>query len=400
MSQQIAQVESICTHHKSRLNAGFIGVGNFVSGNHLPNLAASDLWNVHWICDVNSKALERAIGIHQPARWGTDYRKLLDDPDVDVVVLGVRHKDHLRFVKEVAAAGKHIFLEKPMSMSNQESAEIIQAVRDADVQLMVGFNRRFAPLYAAAKTIFHNYHHGKRAMITFRAVDDARMWPAWPFDLNDGGGKIVAECCHFFDFICWFLEAEPVRIFCEGYREDENIVTLRLSDGSIASIISSGAGSACYPKERLEVFCDSTTLVVDQCLELHVEGYPHEEDRTWPLKYDPFPDQDRGVPPVEAYRRKSRRWIATGISPEELERKAYYGSMPSVHKGHAEEFDAFAHALLNNLPSPCDEIDGARATACCMAAVRSMETGYRPVELTHADYFLDKKRNTVPFSAH
>ncbi len=156
---------------------------------------------------------------------------------------------------------------------------------------------------------------------------DTRLWPSWPFDPNDGGGLIVAECCHFFDFISWFLEAEPVRIFCEGYREDDNLVTVRLSDGSIASIVSGGGGSVCYPKERLEVFADSTTLVVDQCLELHVEGYPGETDRTYPFKKDPFPDLGRAANPVAAFRQKMRGWQENGIDDKERERKAYYGSV-------------------------------------------------------------------------
>jgi predicted dehydrogenase len=377
---------------KQYLNAGFIGVGNFISGNHLPNMAASKLWRIHHVCDIDQANLDRAVGRFKPAKWGTDYQKLLDDPDVDVVVLGVRHQDHMRFVEEIAAAGKHIFLEKPMSMSNEESARMIAAVQSAGVRLMVGYNRRFGPLYAAAKALFHKHHQGKRAMMTFRAVEDARLWPSWPLDPNDGGGMIVSECCHFFDFISWFLEAEPVRIFCEGYREDENLVTVRMSDGSIASIVSGGAGSVCYPKERLEVFADSTTLVVDQCLELHVEGYAGEADRIYPFKDDPFPDDNGQLTPVTAYRRKMRRWLENGIDEKEQERKAYYGSAPSVHKGHFQEIEALAQALLRGRPAPCDEIDGARATACCMAAVRSMEQGYQPVDVRPDDYQLHKKR--------
>src|SRR5437763_49909 len=104
-------------NEKHCLNAGFIGVGNFISGNHLPNMAASKLWKIHHVCDINRANLKRAVDRFEPTKSGSDYQKLLDDPDVDVVVLGVRHQDHMRFVDEIAAAGKHIFLEKPMSMS-------------------------------------------------------------------------------------------------------------------------------------------------------------------------------------------------------------------------------------------------------------------------------------------
>jgi len=264
---------------KSVLNAGFIGVGNFITGNHLPNTAASDLWNVHTVCDIDESNLDNARINFSPDKCCTDYEQLLSDPEVDVVILGVRHSDHLRFAKEIAAAGKHFFMEKPMSSTHEESLEIIDAVQDAGVQMMVGYNRRFGPLYTQAKDIFHKRNHGKQAMITFRAVDDIRMWPDWPFDLNDGGGKILCECCHFFDFLSWFLDAEPVRIFCEGYRKDENLVTIMFDDGSIGCIISGGGGSMIYPKERLEVFCDSSTLAVDHCLDAFHALNPHRQTR-------------------------------------------------------------------------------------------------------------------------
>jgi len=228
-------------------------------------------------------------------------------------------------------------------------------------------------------------------MITVRAVDDRKLWPDWPFDPNDGGGKILCECCHFFDLLCWFLEAEPVRIFCEGYRDDENLVTIRFDDGSIASIISGGSGSVKYPKERMEVFCDSTTLVVEQGIELHVEGYADASDQTWPLKRDHYPTVGRGLTPIRAYRAKLNHWTNLGIDPGELERREYYGSIPADDRGHFNEIAAFGQAILDAAPSPVDEIDGARATACCLAAIRSMEDGYVPVQIRPEDYWLDRK---------
>src|SRR5204863_8360895 len=124
----------------------------------------------------------------------------------------------------------------------------------------------------------------------------------------------------------------------------------------------------------------------------HVEGYAGETDRTYPLKDDPFPREDGQLSPVIAYRRKMRRWLDNGIDEKEQERKAYYGSAPSVHKGHFEEIEALAQALLRDRPAPCDEIDGARATACCMAAVRSMQEGYKTIDIRPDDYQLHKKR--------
>ena len=377
-----------------RLNAGFIGVGNFVAGNHLPNIAGSGLWRVHTLCDLDEQNLQRLARQYQPVRTTQDYRNLLADPEIDAVILGVRHREHVPFIQAAAAAGKHLLVEKPMSMTMPEAAQIIEAVQDANVELMVGYNRRFAPLYSSAKRLFHKHHRGKRAMILFRAVADDRLWPRWPFDPDDGGGLILSECCHFFDFLAWFLEDEPARIYCEGERETDNIASVRFAGGSLACIVSGGAGDVRYPKERLEVYCDHSTLVVDHCLELHVEGYDDETDQVWPFKDDPSPEVGAGRPPIAAYRQKMNRWVRDGIREQDQQRKAYYGSIPDVHKGHIEEIEAFAQAILEGKPSPCDEIDGARATACCQAAIRSMEQGFVPIALHPSDYFLDRRRTS------
>jgi len=91
--------------------------------------------------------------------------------------------------------------------------------------------------------------------------------------------------------------------------------------------------------------------------------------------------------------RNPYQWSAAGINKADLERKAYYGAIPDVHKGHFEEIEAFARAILEGQPSPCDEIDGARATACCQAAVECMESGFMPVALWPQDYFLERRRS-------
>ncbi len=368
------------------VRAGFIGVGNFVAGNHLPNIAASKLWQVAAVCDLDEAARGRAVERYAPLYETADYRRLLADPGIDAIVLGVQHQHHLPFIREIAAAGKHMLVEKPMTVDDAESRQVVEAVRAANVKLMVGFNRRFAPLAVEAKRVFHQRNRGKQALITYRAVDDRFFWPDYAFDPKRGGGKIMCECCHFFDFLHWFLEAEPVRVFCEGYREDQNVVSLRFDDGSIGSIISGGNGSVAFPKERMEVFCDRTTMVLDQMLWMQLEGYEDAGDRVGSWEKDPFPNVGTDGTPHERHRAKLGHWLKHGIQPEDFARKAYYGSFPKADLGHFAEIEAFARAILADTPSPCDEVAGARATACSTAAIRSMEAGYVPVAVRREEY--------------
>jgi predicted dehydrogenase len=376
---------------KIPVRAGFIGVGNFITGHHLPNMAGSSLWEIYGICDLDIAKVEHSANQYHPKVFTQDYRDLLTDPEVEVVFIGTRHDMHEKLTVEAAAAGKDIFVEKPMSKSRDESRRMVSAVQSAGTRLMVGYNRRFAPSMIRAKDTFQARNRGKPALITYRVVDDARLWPSWPMDPKIGGGKVLSECCHFFDLLCWFLEAEPVQIQCCGERGDNNMIQMLFPNGTIACVISGGRGSAAFPKERMEVFCDSSTLVLDMFLSLDTSGYEGVEDEAFNLYNDPYPDIT-GSTPQETFRLKSEKWRKEGISEEDFARKAYHGTHPTVNKGHFAELEAYARAIRADEPSPCDEIDGARATAIALKAIESLEKGGVPMALSPEDCFLSERR--------
>jgi hypothetical protein len=95
---------------------------------------------------------------------------------------------------------------------------------------------------------------------------------------------------------------------------------------------------------------------------------------------------------VAGYRERMLRWLKRGPTEEESRTKAYYSSMPRVNKGHFEELEAYARSIRSGGPSPCDEVDGARATAMSLKAIQSLEDGQRPQPISGEDYFLDLKR--------
>lgn len=377
------------------VRAAFIGAGNFISGNHLPNMARSRLWEIYAICDINENNLARAVDRFSPRLHTADYRQLLDDPKVEVVVVGTRHDLHEKLVTECAAAGKDVFVEKPMSKTWAESESIVRAVHRAGTRLMVGYNRRFAPAMVRAKTVFLDHNRGKKALATYRAVDDSTFWPRWPFDLKDGGGKVMSEACHFFDLMSWFFEDEPVSVQCTGGREDNNLIEVNFRGGSVACIVSGGCGNDATGKERMEVFCDSTTVVMDQFLEVLFDGFDSEEDSRFPLSEDPYPEMG-DADTLAGFRRRMNRWLNRGPTEEEKKAKAYYATTPRVNKGHFEELEAYARAIRSGQRSPCDEIDGARATAMSLRAIESLEDGQKPKAIRPEDYFLPLRRPAMP----
>lgn len=366
------------------VRAGFIGVGNFISANHLPNAHASAKWSVQGVCDIDQANRQRAADRYQPPLVTSQYQDLLQSPDIEVIFIGTRHDMHEPLIREAAAHGKDVFVEKPMSKSWEENRAILKAVQDAGTRLMVGYNRRFAPAIRAAKTIFQARNAGKPAIWTYRAVDDAKLWPSWPMDPKIGGGKVLSEGCHFYDLACWFLQDEPTQIQCSGGRSDDNLIQINFANGSQAMIVSGGGGSATYPKERMEVFCDSSTLVLDMFIELQTAGYEADTDRYFTMQHDPYP-QVGDARSIQGFRQKTRHWEATGIQPDERNTKTY-GEYPKVDKGHTHELDAYADAIRANEPSPCGVIDGARATAIALRAIESLEDANRPQPITPADY--------------
>lgn len=362
------------------INVGFVGVGNFVAGHHLPNVKANPGLHIRALCDLNGELLAQ-----RQAQFGGDYvtedaDRVFHDPAVDLVIIGTRHDQHAPLSIRAAQSGKDVFCEKPMAHTLGQMAEVVRVMRQTGRRYMVGHNRRFAPAMQAAKKIIAG--RPRPVMALYRIVDNAELWPVWPMQ-PENGGKILNECCHVFDLLAWLLDAEPVRIHCIGELSDNNVISLNYSEGSIAAVVSGGLGSDQYPKELLEVFCGGATVAVDNFLQLKVNGIDGVSDQFFPYKDDRWGD---GVAEYgsEGLRRRMSIW-RRNMNPGDFAKKYYY-NLPTVDKGHYHEIDCFADCIRRNAPLPVTAADAARATICSLKAIESMKTG-RPASITPADYF-------------
>jgi len=357
----------------------FIGVGNFITGHHLPNVAANDRIHIRALCDLDEEKLR-----DRQARFGGDYvttriDDVLADDSVDFVIIGTRPDNHAELSIKAARAGKDVFCEKPMSHTLEGMEAVVHMMNETGRRYMVGHNRRFAPAMLAAKALVGK--QPKPVMMLYRMVDNAELWPAWPM-LVENGGKILNECSHIFDLLAWMCDAEPVRLYCIGRLEDNNVVSIDYDDGSIASMVSGGLGSEAYPKELLEVFCGAATVSVDHFLQVKVNGISGVRDQSFPYKEDRWGESvtETGS---EGLRRRMEIW-RKHIDPEDLAGKYYY-NLPTVDKGHYTEMDTFAACIREDRPLPTNAVDAARATACCFKAIESMQ-GKTPVSISRKDY--------------
>ena len=249
--------------HVDRVQFGVIGAGNFARSTLLPaldNLGRKPLTIVSE-AGLNAAGLAKKFGIPQAS---SDYTSLLTDTTIDLVMIATQHHLHAQMVCESLAAEKHVFVEKPLCLTEEELEKVETAFQDSDRMLFVGFNRRHAPISKELRQIV-----GERAVNIVMTIN-AGVLPSgsWIEDPSLGGGRVLSELCHFLD-LGQFLAGSRIHSVCmnnlrsEDSHNDDVMVLLRFENGSQASINYFTNGHRGYPKERIEVFCDRKTLVVD-----------------------------------------------------------------------------------------------------------------------------------------
>lgn len=255
-----------------------IGAGNFTSSTILPALkkAGTPIKYIASAKGLSAKILAKKAGAAMAA---TDYQQLLKDPEVRLVMITTRHDLHGRMVTETLQAGKHVFVEKPLCLTNEELDSIIIAYREATrhqpLMLTVGFNRRFAPMALKMKELA-----GDGPMNLVATMNAGYIPPeVWVHDLATGGGRIIGEACHYID-LCTFLTGSRVKsvyMNALGINPPENTdnasILLQYENGSNAVINYFSNGSKAYSKERIELYSQERTLILDNWRSLRGFGF-------------------------------------------------------------------------------------------------------------------------------
>ena len=228
----------------------------------------------------------------------SDVQAAIDDPAVNAVVIATRHDSHADLVCRVLRAGKHVFVEKPLALDDDELAEIetcyqAQIATGNRCHLMVGFNRRFAPHLVKMKDLLGSISAPKSMIMTVNA--GAIPADHWTQDRKIGGGRIIGEGCHWIDLMRHLAGAAITEIqACSvggeqagATPEDKASITLAFADGSIGTLHYFANGAKSFPKERLEVFADGRILQFDNFKKLTGHGWPgFKKASSW--------SQDRG----------------------------------------------------------------------------------------------------------
>ena len=242
---------------------GIIGAGNFTAMTMLPALkkANANLVSIASAGGLTGTALAKKYFI---AKSTTDYKEVLKDDDVDLVMITTRHNLHASLVVEALANKKHVFVEKPLALNADELNNIIDAY-DGTITLTVGFNRRFSPHIQKIKQLVQD------SQMNVIAIMNAGFIPpeSWVHDLNSGGGRIIGEACHYIDLISYVTGSEVSEVCMNAMGNqpkestDNASILLKYANGSTGVINYFSNGSKNYSKERVEVYFQEKTIIMD-----------------------------------------------------------------------------------------------------------------------------------------
>jgi predicted dehydrogenase/threonine dehydrogenase-like Zn-dependent dehydrogenase len=261
---------------------GVLGAGIYASAVFLPVIQRAGnarLGGIVSAAGLNARYAAQKYGFGFAS---SDEEDILANPEINLVVVLTRHNQHARQVLAALRAGKHVYCEKPLALTQVELDEIESVLKVDDAPLLtVGFNRRFAPLAIQLKTAFAQ--RAEPFVAHYRINAGYLPLNHWLQDPAVGGGRILGEACHFIDFLSYLAGAAPVSVQAAAlpdggrYRRDNALLTLTFADGSLGSLAYLANGDKTFPKERVEVFCAGTVGVLEdfRSLELVRDGNRH-----------------------------------------------------------------------------------------------------------------------------
>lgn len=386
-----------------KVRIGFIGAGEFISSRHLKTAAEAPFMEISAIADIDHDRLDAHRKKYQIGYVTSDYKKILADPDIDLVVIGTRQDTHARLIIESLEAGKWVWCEKPMCETAEEEAEILDAEKRAGGRLAIGFNRRFAPAVLKIRSVLEKMP--RPWIISYRLQSSGSYKTKVGDTFYKDRAHIIYEGCHILDLAGYLLGEQPERVFMSGTDDENDIVTMEYPDGSrFVFVITSCAGGNGLEKEMMEIFTPNGALSLRDFIELRIRGMEGEKDYLFEPQRCPFGKEVLRWG-LDFWQKLCNRlvWedipLSSGIVPIHLaqQEQPFAGEVEQIAKSYAGKewrernfmcdkgwigsFLHFAEACMNNTePSTADGSAGKAANDLGFALLESKRTGL-PVRL-------------------
>ncbi|MGW0470745.1 bi-domain-containing oxidoreductase [Streptomyces coeruleorubidus] len=325
---------------RTPVRLAFVGAGNYATSMLLPHLTQRDgveLSTVVTTTALSAANAQRKFGF---AEATTDLDAVLGDKSIDAVFVVTRHSSHAELTRRALLAGKTVFVEKPLALTEDELAGVLAAVEESgNDRLQVGFNRRFSPLLREARQRF-----GTRtgpANLRYLVNAGRLQHGSWYLQQGTEGSRFAGEGGHFIDTASWLLDADPVSVYAVATSGNEDLqVVLRYPDGSTATISYVTTGPAGFPKETLDLVADGRALRLDDFVRAAV------------------------------YDGRRKRWVGSRLPK-------------ARDKGQSAELAAFVKAVRTGGPMPVP-LQSLVATTAATLAVQAGLAGGAPVTLARS----------------
>jgi predicted dehydrogenase len=321
-----------------------LGAGGFAQNTLLPALKTIPGVSFIGVCNATGPRSRNAAEKFGFSYCSNSEAELLQDPNIKAVLVATRHNLHASQALAALRAGKGVFCEKPLCLNEGELAMVVHATATGGNTslLMVGFNRRFAPMAVQLKQFLSEIH--EPLAIHYRVNAGFVSPDHWVNDPEQGGGRILGEVCHFVDFLCYLAGACPVEVQAQTvgnpgqYSMDNVVASLKFADGSLGTISYLANGDKSASKERVEVFGGGSVAILEDFRRLELV-------------------------------RNGRKQIT----------RARWGQ----DKGHQAEMQAFVDVLRGKTPPPIPLEQIVGSTLATLRLQNSCQTGQRlPVELS------------------
>lgn len=262
--------------HPSQAVLSLVGAGNFATSTLLPALTKIDGVTLRGVATAKGVSARKVADKYGFALCASDYRELLADSQTQGVLIATNNATHASIAVDALKAGKIVFVEKPLATNVDDLRAVCRAYQHSEGEIMVGFNRRYAPLTKALRSFFQ----GRRQpmVAAFRVNAGYLEKSNWVHDPAEGGGRLIAESCHFIDYLQYIIGSLPVTVFAQSIASQdvsiapsENVVvTLSFADGSVGTVIYVANGDKAFSKERLECFAEGSVAVLTDFRELEL----------------------------------------------------------------------------------------------------------------------------------
>lgn len=267
----------------------FIGAGSYAQGNLLPNLPAAERAPRIAVMTNSGTTSKRVAEKFHFGRATSDINDILGDSAVNTVFIATRHDTHASYVAQALAAGKNVYVEKPLCLTLDELVDIEELTRKNGTGVMIGFNRRFSPF---AQMLKKRLGEGKMSML-YRV--NAGNIPAdhWIQDPTVGGGRILGEVCHFIDLMTYMCGSLPVKVAASAMPDPQGLndtvnITIEFANGSTGVVAYYANGPKSLPKEHFEAYHAGTAGIIEDFRRAEVYGRKSEKMKK--------ANQDKGQP--------------------------------------------------------------------------------------------------------